>query len=123
MVDAGPAEAVVVGWHRTFDFERLHRASSAIRASRAPVVAVSPFVGGRAIKGPTEPFMEFAGLERSAAGIVAAYGDTLDGLVSDEPLHGAAIPVVVEDTLMDGAEARRRVADATLQLASRRRRS
>ena len=67
--------------------------------------------------------MEFAGLERSAAGIVAAYGDILDGLVSDEPLDGAAIPVVVEDTLMDGAEARRRVADATLQLASRRRRS
>lgn len=95
----------------------------AIRASRAPVVGVSPFVGGRAIKGPTEPFMEFAGLERSAAGIVAAYGNILDGLVSDEPLDGAAIPVVVEDTLMDGAEARRRVADATLQLASRRRRS
>ena len=32
VVDAGPAEAVVVGWYRTFDFERLHRASSAIRA-------------------------------------------------------------------------------------------
>ena len=32
VVDAGPAEAVVVGWHRTFDFERLHRASAAIRA-------------------------------------------------------------------------------------------
>jgi HAD superfamily hydrolase (TIGR01450 family) len=31
-VDVGPAEAVVVGWHRTFDFERLHRASAAIRA-------------------------------------------------------------------------------------------
>jgi glycerol-1-phosphatase len=32
VVDTGPAEAVVVGWHRTFDFERLHRASAAIRA-------------------------------------------------------------------------------------------
>ena len=32
VVDAGPAEAVVVGWHRTFDFDRLHRASAAIRA-------------------------------------------------------------------------------------------
>jgi len=32
VVDAGPAEAVVVGWHRTFDFDRLDRASSAIRA-------------------------------------------------------------------------------------------
>ena len=32
VVDTGPAEAVVVGWHRTFDFDRLDRASSAIRA-------------------------------------------------------------------------------------------
>jgi len=32
VVDAGPAEAVVVGWHRTFDFDRLDRASAAIRA-------------------------------------------------------------------------------------------
>ena len=32
IVDAGPAEAVVVGWHRTFDFDRLDRASAAIRA-------------------------------------------------------------------------------------------
>src|SRR5687767_15853148 len=32
VVDTGPAEAVVVGWHRTFNFERLDRASSAIRA-------------------------------------------------------------------------------------------
>jgi glycerol-1-phosphatase len=32
VVEAGPAEAVVVGWHRTFDFDRLDRASAAIRA-------------------------------------------------------------------------------------------
>jgi glycerol 3-phosphatase-2 len=32
VVDAGPCEAVVVGWHRTFDFDRLDRASAAIRA-------------------------------------------------------------------------------------------
>lgn len=31
VVDEGPAAAVVVGWHRTFDFERLHRASAAVR--------------------------------------------------------------------------------------------
>ena len=34
----------------------------ALRDSPAPVVAVSPFVGGRAVKGPTEPFMDSAGL-------------------------------------------------------------
>jgi 4-nitrophenyl phosphatase len=32
VVDAGPADAVVVGWHRDFDFDRLDRASAAVRA-------------------------------------------------------------------------------------------
>jgi 4-nitrophenyl phosphatase len=32
VVDEGPADAVVVGWHRDFDFERLRRASDAVRA-------------------------------------------------------------------------------------------
>lgn len=32
VVDEGPADAVVVGWHREFDFERLRRASDAVRA-------------------------------------------------------------------------------------------
>ena len=32
VVDTGPAAAVVVGWHRTFDFDRLERASAAVRA-------------------------------------------------------------------------------------------
>ncbi len=40
----------------------------ALAASPAPVVAVSPFVGGRAVKGPTDAFMEHAGLDRSAGG-------------------------------------------------------
>ena len=43
----------------------------ALAAARAPVVAVSPFVGGHAVKGPTESFCAQAGIEASAAGIVA----------------------------------------------------
>ncbi len=45
----------------------------ALGGGAAPVVAVSPFVGGRAVKGPTEAFCAQAGIEPSAAGIVAAY--------------------------------------------------
>src|SRR5205085_8368827 len=81
----------------------------AIRDSAAPVVAVSPFVGGRVLKGPTEPFMRFAGLDTGAAGVLNAYGDLLDGLVCDESVDGAPIPVRIEDTLMDEPDARRRV--------------
>jgi LPPG:FO 2-phospho-L-lactate transferase len=87
----------------------------AVARSPAPVVAVSPFVGGRAIKGPTEPFCEFAGIDIGAAGIVGAYGDLLDGIVADEPVE--EIPSLQEDTVMDSAEARRRVASSTLELA------
>ena len=66
---------------------------------RAPVVAVSPFVGGHAVKGPTESFCAQAGIEASAAGIVAHYGDLLDGIVADEEVTG--LPSLAIDTLMD----------------------
>ena len=95
---------------------------AALQATRAPVVAVSPFVGGRAVKGPTDAFMAHSGLDLGAAGILEAYGGLLDGLVADEPVEGASLPVAVLDTLMDGAEGRRRVASAVLELASTLRR-
>jgi LPPG:FO 2-phospho-L-lactate transferase len=88
----------------------------ALASSPAPVVAVSPFVGGRAVKGPTDAFMEHAGLDRSATGIAAAYEGVIDGLVADE--EAPALPVLVTDTLMEDAAARRRLAEATLAHAS-----
>jgi LPPG:FO 2-phospho-L-lactate transferase len=84
----------------------------AMRAAQAPVVAVSPFVGGRAVKGPTDAFMDYAGLDHSADGIANAYRDVIDGVVADEPAQG--YPVHVTDTLMDDAAARRRVAQEAL---------
>ena len=90
----------------------------ALRAAPAPVVAVSPFVGGRAVKGPTEPFMEHAGLALGPAGILAAYGDLLDGLVSDEPLAEGPVPLLVTDTLMDDGAARARLATEILDFAA-----
>jgi LPPG:FO 2-phospho-L-lactate transferase len=84
----------------------------ALLAAPAPVVAVSPFVGGRAVKGPTDAFMEHARLDRSAGGIATAYAGVIDGLVADEPADG--VPVLVTDTLMDDAAGRRRLAEAAL---------
>ena len=49
---------------------------------------MSPFVGGRSVKGPTEPFCEQAGIELSAAGIARAYAGVIDGVVADEPSGG-----------------------------------
>jgi LPPG:FO 2-phospho-L-lactate transferase len=90
---------------------------AALRAAPAPVVAVSPIVRGRVVKGPTEPFMAWAGLPLSAGGIAQAYAGIADGLVADEPAEG--LPVHVTDTLMDGAEARRRLASECLAFAER----
>jgi len=88
----------------------------AVAGSAAPVVAVSPFVGGRAVKGPTEAFCEQAGIELSASGVVAAYEGTVDGVVADE--EAAGVPTLVTDTLMDGPDARRRMAERTLEFAA-----
>lgn len=95
----------------------------ALASSSAPVVAVSPFVGGHALKGPTERFFAHAGLPVSAAGIARTYAGVIDGLVTDE--QGAATdgraqetPVLVTDTLMDDADSRRRVAQVTLAFAA-----
>jgi LPPG:FO 2-phospho-L-lactate transferase len=87
----------------------------ALRASAAPVVGVSPIVGGAVVKGPTEPFMAWLGQPLSAAGVAAAYGGLLDGMVADEPVDG--LPGLVTDTLMADAAGRRRVAEETLRFA------
>jgi LPPG:FO 2-phospho-L-lactate transferase len=88
----------------------------ALRAAPAPVVAVSPFVGGRAVKGPTDAFCEQAGIERSADGIARAYADLLDGLVADEAADG--LPGLVTDTLMDTRGDRARLAREVLDFAA-----
>jgi LPPG:FO 2-phospho-L-lactate transferase len=85
----------------------------AVAGAPAPVVAVSPFVGGRSLKGPTEHFCEWAGIEHDAGGVARVYGRVVDGLVADEALE--RLPCLVTDTLMDGDEARRRVASEVVE--------
>ena len=87
----------------------------AIAAAPAPVVAVSPFVGGEVLKGPTLEFCRWAGIEASGAGLAEAYAGLLDGVVADEPIDG--LPCLITDTLMDTTEARATVAAATLDFA------
>jgi LPPG:FO 2-phospho-L-lactate transferase len=87
----------------------------AVAAAPGPVVAVSPFVGGQVLKGPTLAFCEWAGIEPTAAGLLDAYAGLLDGIVADEPV--ADIPTLQTDVLMDSADARRRLAAETLDFA------
>jgi LPPG:FO 2-phospho-L-lactate transferase len=83
--------------------------------SPAPIVAISPIVGGAVLKGPTEAFMRWAGFEATTASIAACYSGLIDGLVADEPAGG--VPVLQTDTLMADAAGRRRVAAETLRFA------
>jgi LPPG:FO 2-phospho-L-lactate transferase len=87
----------------------------ALRSCPGPVVAVSPLVRGRSIKGPTETFLAWAGRPVSSSGIVACYEGLLDGLVADERCDG--LPILETDVAMPGADARRRVAQETLDFA------
>jgi LPPG:FO 2-phospho-L-lactate transferase len=87
----------------------------ALRAAPAPVVAVSPFVGGRSLKGPTVAFCEYAGIEPSAAGVASAYAEVIDGIVADEAVEG--LPGLVTDTLLESAEDRARLAREVIDFA------
>jgi len=87
----------------------------ALVAAAAPVVAVSPVVGGKILKGPTAAFMAFAALQCSAEGVADFYGELLDGIVADENV--ARLPTLQIDTRMDDGLTRERVARQTLDFA------
>jgi LPPG:FO 2-phospho-L-lactate transferase len=76
----------------------------AIAGSAAPVVAVSPIVGGRAVKGPTAKMMSELRLEASATAVAQRYQDLLDAYVLDRADAANAaelgMPVTVAHTLM-----------------------
>jgi LPPG:FO 2-phospho-L-lactate transferase len=89
---------------------------AALQNARAPVVAMSPLVAGAVVKGPTAEFMRWAGHPLTSDGIAGYYGKLIDGLVADERTE--LLPVLETEMLMDSAEARRRLAEATLQFAT-----
>lgn len=89
----------------------------AISASPGPRIAVSPIVGGKALKGPADQMMRNLGIEPSALGIAAFYGDLIDGLVIDHAdageaaaIEAAGTRVLVTDAVMRDREDRARLA-------------
>ncbi len=78
--------------------------TDALRAARAPVVAVAPIIGGQAVKGPTAKMMRELGTPPSARAVAKRYGTLLDAYVADEAdagtLDGLPCRVVLAPTLM-----------------------
>jgi LPPG:FO 2-phospho-L-lactate transferase len=100
---------------------------AALRETAAPVVAVSPIVGGAAIKGPAAPLMRGTGFEVSALGVAHSYRDVIDALVIDradvalvDAVEALGIRVLVTDTIMRGRDEKAALARATLQAAQPR---
>ena len=93
----------------------------AIDACAAPVVAVSPIVGGKAVKGPTAKMMQELGLVVNASTVATRYGDLLSGYVVDSAdvanVGGIAVPVKGAPTLMTDLATREALARIVLDFA------
>jgi LPPG:FO 2-phospho-L-lactate transferase len=93
----------------------------AIAASPAPVIALSPYVAGGVVKGPTDRFMEGIGRPTTAAGVASLYTGLIDGMIVDEgdpDPPPADIQTLAAPTLMEGAAGRVRVARTVLDFAA-----
>ena len=101
----------------------LPRVRDALRACRAPVVAVSPIIGGKAVKGPTAKIMAELGLPVGAAAVARHYEDILDVFIADESdaneVEDLGIPVRLAQTLMSTIEDREALARVVLAVAGR----
>lgn len=91
----------------------------AIINAAAPVVAVSPYVAGKVIKGPTDLFMKAIGRPTTAAGVASLYQGVIDAMISDaddpDP-PPADVRSFSTTTLMHSAESRATVARAVLKV-------
>jgi len=96
---------------------------TALQAAPAPIVAVSPIIGGQAVKGPTAKIMAELGIEASSAAIAAHYDGLMDGLLIDEndSTDAPAIDLAVEvaPTLMLDLADREALARRVLGFARR----
>ena len=92
----------------------------AIAASGRAVVAVSPLVAGRSVKGPTEAFLRSLGRSVDATGVASLYAGLITGMVVDADDPGPdpdGIAIVREPTMMSDAAGRRRLAERVLAFA------
>jgi LPPG:FO 2-phospho-L-lactate transferase len=93
----------------------------ALRSTGAKIVAVSPIIGGKTIKGPADRMMRSLGMTATAVGVAEAYRDFLDVLVIDEEdgdlaaeVESTGVRAVVAPTIMHGQAEKRALAAAVL---------
>lgn len=122
----GAADAIVIGPSNPVisigPIVSMPRVREAIASADAPVIAVSPYVAGRVVKGPTDLFMAAVSRPSTAAGVASLYEGMIDAMICDsgdpDPPPGG-VEVLSTQTLMGGREGRFRLAARTLDFASR----
>ncbi|MGH7056875.1 MAG: 2-phospho-L-lactate transferase [Acetobacteraceae bacterium] len=131
LLDDPALEAIVIGPSNPFvsigPMLAIPGLREALIRSPAPVIAVSPIIGGEVVKGPAAKMMRERGIDPSPLAIAAEYGALLDGLVIDEADRAEAArasrppvgpSVRVAQTLMSGENEGRRLAQDVLAFAA-----
>ena len=95
-----------------------------LRSTRTPVVAVSPIVGGKALKGPAAKIMQELGMPAGNLSVAGYYRDFLDGIIIDtgdeheaREIEKLGIRVKVANTVMRSVQDRIDLAETTLSFA------
>ena len=93
---------------------------AALESRRVPAVAVSPLIGGRAVKGPADRMLARMAGGTTPAHVASCYEGLIDALVVDEsdPAGPLAVRRVVTHTLMTDLAASRRLAETALAAAA-----
>jgi LPPG:FO 2-phospho-L-lactate transferase len=94
---------------------------AALAGRRVPCIAVSPLIGGRAVKGPADRMLARLAGGTSPAHVAGCYEGLIDALVIDEAdandVDALEVRPIVTQTLMTDSDARRRLAEAALTIA------
>ena len=97
--------------------------AEALRTCDAPVIAVTPIIGGKAVKGPTAKIMDELGLAVDAATIVRHYSGLISGFVLDEmdadQEAGLGVPTLVTNTMMKTLDDKIALAQACIGLCEK----
>jgi len=96
-----------------------------LKSSEAPIVAVSPIIGGAALKGPAADMLQSLGHEVSPYGVASIYKDIIDGIIIDNVdaeyaprIRDLGIAVEISDTIMKSDADRRTLAETALRFCA-----
>jgi len=96
----------------------------ALEKSRAYVVAISPIIAGKTVKGPADKMLSCAGYNCDVSGIAEIYTGLIDGLVFDQqdenwlgPLNSTGLNLLATNTLMTQAEEKQALMEQVISFA------